>query len=911
MRPAAAFAILACALALLSIPAASYALEPPNQNDPCSHAGRNVCGTLGVGYYKRYRYGIRWFGDFRDAVPGVAHTFCIDLGFWYPSAKYRYEAQPASTLRSRNGRPVSAEDRAKMTYAAWTFGRTTDADQQAAVMLYVHSLMHDARPGEIAPVALGPAVAKLYDQIASATARRRGPYVVDADLPDGLVVGRQATVTVRVRSATGAPMPGIDLSLSAKGVAGVPATARTDGAGLARVVLTPATAAGPTLSVTTEPLPGSSPKVYSPAAGSAALNGQRLIAPTATRVSAVFAIPAVKARLGVATVAVPSQLMAGQESRDRVTVSGPLPSWQGVITVRIHGPFPSADAIRCDGPPAQTTTLGAVSRGVFTTPPMILDRAGWYTYEEVVPPDSRQLGVKTRCGLPQENVRVDTRPRITTIVGSDRVSPGSPLFDRVFVEGLAGQPATVHAELYGPFPERDAITCSGAPIWSGSFEVANEGEYQTPSFVVMTPGFYAYRETITAGEFVRSTTTSCADTAETTIVVARPKIATKVNGPVMRPGGTVADTVTVSGLGPLAAEVQATLWGPFPTRSAIHCSGTPFWSGSFDVRGTGTFSTPPVKLEKAGYYAFREALPEGPANEAFTAPCPDVAETVVARAAPTVSTRASNEVVRPGARIFDRIRVYGLGETPAAIDVQLFGPFPSRVAVGCTMKPFWHGRVYAKGSGPISSPGVKVTKAGFYAWRERIVGSPLVAVHTTACALAVEMSLVRPEIVTGRGDVARYAAAPGAGGLTPTRIRLASVGIDAPVFPSQIDIPNGVLGVPGSIANAGWWRDGSAPGAKTGAILIAGHVDSAQKGVGAFFHLHDAAAGERVEVVTAGGQTFTYRVVSVHNYPKSELPADVYSVRGPPRLVLVTCGGPFDRAARHYRDNIVVTAVPD
>ena len=57
-------------------------------------------------------------------------------------------------------------------------------------------------------------------------------------------------------------------------------------------------------------------------------------------------------------------------------------------------------------------------------------------------------------------------------------------------------------------------------------------------------------------------------------------------------------------------------------------------------------------------------------------------------------------------------------------------------------------------------------------------------------------------------------------------------------------------------------------------------------------------------------ETFAYRVVSVRAYPKSELPADVYSVRGPPRLVLVTCGGPFDRAARHYRDNIVVTAVP-
>ncbi len=32
--------------------------------------------------------------------------------------------------------------------------------------------------------------------------------------------------------------------------------------------------------------------------------------------------------------------------------------------------------------------------------------------------------------------------------------------------------------------------------------------------------------------------------------------------------------------------------------------------------------------------------------------------------------------------------------------------------------------------------------------------------------------------------------------------------------------------------------------------------------------------------------------------------------RGRPRLVLVTCGGPFDRVAGHYRDNVVLTAVP-
>ena len=58
------------------------------------------------------------------------------------------------------------------------------------------------------------------------------------------------------------------------------------------------------------------------------------------------------------------------------------------------------------------------------------------------------------------------------------------------------------------------------------------------------------------------------------------------------------------------------------------------------------------------------------------------------------------------------------------------------------------------------------------------------------------------------------------------------------------------------------------------------------------------------------GRTFTYRVVSVRDYLKRDLPPDVYSIKGRPRLVLVTCGGPFVQSAGHYRDNVVLTAVP-
>lgn len=55
--------------------------------------------------------------------------------------------------------------------------------------------------------------------------------------------------------------------------------------------------------------------------------------------------------------------------------------------------------------------------------------------------------------------------------------------------------------------------------------------------------------------------------------------------------------------------------------------------------------------------------------------------------------------------------------------------------------------------------------------------------------------------------------------------------------------------------------------------------------------------------------THTYRVVSVERISKAEVPLDrVFTLDGDPHLVLVTCGGAFDREARSYTDNYIVTA---
>ena len=555
------------------MPSGSSAAEPPNPNDPCSSGGRNTCGTLGVGFYDESRYGVRWFGDFRGAVAGETPMFCLDSRFWYASLAYKYRQTSAGVLRNRDGELVSSERQQKIAYAIWTYGQSKKPNQQAAVAVYVHSLVGDARAGEADPVAVNRRVAALYKQIAADAARFHGPYTIETRLSEQPTVGKTVRVTLRVLSAAGHALPNVDLRLAAGATLTVPTEVRTDRNGVAVVPLTPMGAGQSRLRVDTAPVASTLPKIFRATTRAAAANAQRLAAPASQRIS---------------------------------------------------------------------------------------------------------------------------------------------------------------------------------------------------------------------------TTTS-----------------------------------------------------------------------------------------------------------------------VTVRAIPTVATHSSSQVARGGSRIFDRIRVTGLGKTAATIEVELYGPFATRAAIRCAGRPYWTGSVIANGDGEIRSPAPRLARPGFYTHRVRVIGSRYVDEFTTECARATQTALIAPLIFTGGTNAAGYVAAPEARGSRPTRVRLASVEIDAAVLSVGIDLSRGALGAPKSIRHAGWWKDGQAPGASSGTILIAGHVDSARGGAGAFFSLHKAQPGDKVQIQAASGRTFTYRVASVRTYRKNALPTSIYSSRGRPRLVLVTCGGPFNQATGYYRDNLVVTAVVD
>ncbi|MFC0005749.1 class F sortase [Micromonospora siamensis] len=152
-----------------------------------------------------------------------------------------------------------------------------------------------------------------------------------------------------------------------------------------------------------------------------------------------------------------------------------------------------------------------------------------------------------------------------------------------------------------------------------------------------------------------------------------------------------------------------------------------------------------------------------------------------------------------------------------------------------------------------------------------------------------------------------------AGGATvpPARLVIPAIDVTATVKPVGVNARTNEFEVPPSVDVIGWYRYGPGLEADAGSVVIAGHVDSADQGKGAFFRLRELDRGDTLTATGTDGKPRAYRVVAREEYVKSKIPLDKYFARdGKPRLTLITCGGPFDPATRHYRDNIVVTAVP-
>ncbi len=147
---------------------------------------------------------------------------------------------------------------------------------------------------------------------------------------------------------------------------------------------------------------------------------------------------------------------------------------------------------------------------------------------------------------------------------------------------------------------------------------------------------------------------------------------------------------------------------------------------------------------------------------------------------------------------------------------------------------------------------------------------------------------------------------------TPVYLRIPELGVESPTTRTSMD-DEGIVSVPEDVTTTAWFDLSRRVGARFGSAVIVGHRDSATQGSGALFGIEELPIGADITVTARDGTQYDYTVASIEYVDKVALPdeaARIFTKRGPHRLVLITCGGAFDEAARSYLSNIIVTALP-
>ncbi|MFF2776076.1 class F sortase [Streptomyces sp. NPDC058052] len=182
----------------------------------------------------------------------------------------------------------------------------------------------------------------------------------------------------------------------------------------------------------------------------------------------------------------------------------------------------------------------------------------------------------------------------------------------------------------------------------------------------------------------------------------------------------------------------------------------------------------------------------------------------------------------------------------------------------------------------------------------------------TASGPAENLPAAAPEPGSGAARPASPTPPPAAGPLmprsAPVRLKIPGIGVDAPFTALRIGSSGALDPPPADNTNlVGWHATGISPGER-GTALIAGHLDTATAPA-VFARLGELEPGDTFDVARADGTTAVFLVESVESFRKNAFPDQRVYADTPDALVrLITCAGPYDRAAKDYTENLVVFA---
>lgn len=232
------------------------------------------------------------------------------------------------------------------------------------------------------------------------------------------------------------------------------------------------------------------------------------------------------------------------------------------------------------------------------------------------------------------------------------------------------------------------------------------------------------------------------------IVKATPRVVTQAQ-PTARPGDSLTDLVTVSGLpGGYDQSMTATLYGPFEEApSALSCtSDKAVGTVSVPLRTNGSVRTPSVVAASPGYYVWTESLPGDDLTNPVETPCGVAEETTVVKSAPLISTTVAGRQTAAGAKLRDTITVKGTGGVAQPVAWTLLGPVaPTRG--GCSgvswaqSSVVARGQVATSGDGEYVTPESSVSRAGCYTYVESMAATPTSSAVITPPGLPSETVL--------------------------------------------------------------------------------------------------------------------------------------------------------------------------
>lgn len=360
------------------------------------------------------------------------------------------------------------------------------------------------------------------------------------------------------------------------------------------------------------------------------------------------------------------------------------------------------------------------------------------------------------------------KPTITTVTSAPTVTVGAAIHDNVTITGLRpGYDQEVRASLWGPFSSQPGTTSCVPGTLAGrvEFRVRANGTYQTPKITLTKPGYYTWTENLPGDAATEPVSTPCGLVPETTIATKhQPVVSTVASLQQAQAGGSIYDTVRVSGTGGNPVTVGWVLHGPIspkagPTTNAS-CDGLSWSSapvrarGTFAAAGDGSYRTAVTKVNETGCYTYSETIAATPLTEATSTQPGVPVETVVVTATPKIITAINNQRASTGAKIMDRVEISGLtARDRITVAWTLHGPLAPTAGGSCRSLNWDGAPVRARGSFTAAanrtyatSP-VTITSPGCYTYSEAARATTTTKATSTKPGVPVETTyLTRPPV---------------------------------------------------------------------------------------------------------------------------------------------------------------------